>query len=192
MQWHEWPDLMYPDIYNYLILTPSLYTHEQLKSYKSLDGYNQYMNGWVSDIVSTISTANGCKIYLFTTCVKHSQSVSLPSLKTWTTIKQSGEVACAHCTCMAGIGEACSHIAAVLFTVEANTNMKQQFSCTSLPCSWLPSSFRSVAFAEISKIDFSTPTSKRIQSQKKLLNMRKVNLYQKRKKFRFLSLQKMI
>ena len=42
IQWHEWPDLMYPDIYNYLILTPSLYNHEQLKSYNSLDGYNQY------------------------------------------------------------------------------------------------------------------------------------------------------
>ena len=68
---------------------------------------------------------------------------------------------------MAGIGEACFHIAAVLFTIEANTNMKQQFSCTSLPCSWLPSSFRSVTFTEISKMDFSTPTSKRIQCQKK-------------------------
>ena len=89
-RWHEWPDLMYPDIYNYLILTPSLYTHEQLKSYKSLDGYNQYMNGWVGDIVSTVSTVNRCKIYLFTAFVKHSQSLSLPSLKAWATIKQSG------------------------------------------------------------------------------------------------------
>ena len=67
---------------------PSLYTHEQLKSYKSLDGYNQYMNGWVSDIVSTVSTANGCKVYLFTAFVKRSQSISLPSLKTWAAIKQ--------------------------------------------------------------------------------------------------------
>ena len=94
------------------------------------------MNGWVGNIVSTVSTANGYKIYFFTAFVKHSQSLSLPSLKTWATIKQSGEVVCAHYMCKAGIGEACSHIAAVLFTAEANTNMK---SCTSLPCSWLPS-----------------------------------------------------
>ena len=49
MAWHEWPNLMYPDIYNYLILTPSVYTHEQLKSYKSLDGYNQYIYEWMGE-----------------------------------------------------------------------------------------------------------------------------------------------
>ena len=31
------------------------------------------VNGWVSDIVSTVSTADRCKIYLFTAFVKHSQ-----------------------------------------------------------------------------------------------------------------------
>ncbi len=30
-------------------------------------------------------------------------------------IEKSGEVCCAHCNCMAELGEACSHIAAVLF-----------------------------------------------------------------------------
>jgi len=76
----------------------------------------------------------------FTALVKHSQTLSLPSLKAWIAIKQCGEVLCTHCTCMAGIGETYSHIVAV-FTVEANTQMKQQFSCMSLSCSWLPSSF---------------------------------------------------
>ena len=66
-----------------------------------------------------------------------------------------------------GIGEVYSRIAAVLFTVEANASMKQQFSCTSLPCSWLPSSFQSVTFTEISKIDFSTTTSNWKQSHSK-------------------------
>ena len=165
IQWYEWSDLMYADIYNYLILTPSLYTHEQLKSYKSLDAYNQFVNGWVSEIIVTVNNANKTKIYLLTALVKHSQSLSLPPLKPWVVINQAGVVLCAHCSCMAGCGEACSHIASLLFTVEANTQMKQQFSCTSLPCSWLPSSFRSVSFSEIRKIDFSTPQHKRMQCQ---------------------------
>ena len=67
---------------------------------------------------------------------------------------------CAHCTCMAGIGEACTHIAALLFAAEANTQVKSQFSCTSLPCSGLPPSFRKVPYAEISQIDFTTPMQK--------------------------------
>lgn len=139
------------------------------------------MNGCVGDIVSTVSTANGCKIYLFTAFVKHSQSLSLRSLKTWAAIKQSGEVVCAHCTCMTGIGEACSHVTAILFTVEANTNMKQQFSCTSLPCSWLLSSFWSVAFIKISKIDFLTLISKQTGSQKKAAEQEEGEPDQKKK-----------
>ena len=92
--------------------------------------------------------------------VKHSQRLSAPPLRAWVAIKQTGEVMCAHCTCMAGIGEACSHIAALLFTAEANTQAKQQFASTSLPCSWIPPSYRSVDFSEMSNIDFTTPNKK--------------------------------
>ena len=35
-----WPQLKYLNIYNYLINAISPYTKEQLKAYKSLDGYN--------------------------------------------------------------------------------------------------------------------------------------------------------
>ena len=35
-----WPKVEYPDIFNYLINTTSSCTKEQLKAYKSLDGYN--------------------------------------------------------------------------------------------------------------------------------------------------------
>ena len=68
-------------------------------------------------------------LFLFTDIVKHSQSLSVTPLKVWVTTYSSGEVVCAHCTCMAGIGEACTHIAALLFTTEANTQVKSQFSC---------------------------------------------------------------
>ena len=134
IEWHEWPDVMCGDVHNYLILTPSLYMHEQLKSYKSLEAFNQVLNAWVSDIIWTVSGSGSSKLYLITSLVRHSQSLSLPSLKVWVSVKQSGKVLCAHCTCMAGAGEACSHIASVLFTLDLNTQMKQ-FSCTSLPCS---------------------------------------------------------
>ena len=64
---------------------------------------------------------------------------------------------------MAGLGEACSHIAALLFTLEANTKMIQNTTCTSLPCSWLPPTFQDVSYAKLSNIDFSNPQSKKIK-----------------------------
>ena len=42
---------------------------------------------------------------------------------------------------MAGLGEACSLIAAILFTLDANVQARKSMSCTSMPCSWLPPSF---------------------------------------------------
>jgi len=56
---------------------------------------------------------------------------------------------CTHC--MAGLREACSHIAALLFTAQTNTEQKSQCACTTFPCSWLLPSF---SFADISKIYF--------------------------------------
>jgi len=158
LEWMEWPDVTYAKVYDYLVLTVSFYTRDQIKAKKSLDGYNFFANGWLNS-VTVLSVGNGN--YLFLSTVKHSQSVSLPPLKVWVITKSDGEVITAHCTCMAGLGEACSHVASVLFAAEANSLTKLQFSSTSLPCSWLPPTFRSVKFSEIKGIDFSTPQHKR-------------------------------
>ena len=69
-----------------------------------------------------------------------------------------------HCSCMASLGEACSHVAAVLFAAEANTQTKQQFSSASLPCSWLPTSFQFVNFSKVAEMDFKTSTMKIMSS----------------------------
>lgn len=117
------------------------------------------MNGWVNTV--TVLSIGRNKNFLFLSSVKHSQSLSLPLLKVWLITKADGEVVTGHCTCMAGLGEACTHVAAVLFAAEANSITKWQFTSTSLPCSWLPPTFRSVKFAEIKNIDFLTPQHKR-------------------------------
>ena len=45
------PDLSYPDIYNYLISFPSVYTGASLKAYKSLEGYKYHQSGCVSEVM---------------------------------------------------------------------------------------------------------------------------------------------
>ena len=80
--------------------------------------------------------------------MKHSQALSILPLKVWIAVKDTGEVICGHCSCMAGVGEACVHVGSVLFVAIANTKTKQhmytktkqQMSSTSLPCAWLPCS----------------------------------------------------
>lgn len=44
--------------------------------------------------------------------------LNLAPLKPWVVIDHSGVVLCAHCNCMAGLGEVCSHVGATLFALE--------------------------------------------------------------------------
>ena len=150
VDWQDWPDVQYPDIFSYLIETPSLYTHQQLKAYKSLEA-------WVGNLV-VCRVPSRQHVFMVTACVRHSQRVSATPVHARVAVEQVGVVLYAHCTCMAGLG---SHIAAILFTLDANTRTKQ--TCTSLPCSWLPPTLSSVQIADI---DFSAPMQKRKKTLK--------------------------
>ena len=44
------PDITWIDVYNYLINTPSTFSKESLKAYKSLEAFNFYENGHVQDV----------------------------------------------------------------------------------------------------------------------------------------------
>lgn len=41
LDWFDWPDVEYPDIYSYFIATPGVTT----QAYKSMDGYKFFLDG---------------------------------------------------------------------------------------------------------------------------------------------------
>ena len=89
---------------------------------------------------------------ILTASVRHSQSVTATTLKPWVAAEKCGNIVCAHCTCMVGLGEACSHIAALLFSAEAHTEYIKSISCT-----YVASTLQNVSYAPISDINFLHP-----------------------------------
>uniref|UniRef100_A0A1X7UUJ3 SWIM-type domain-containing protein n=1 Tax=Amphimedon queenslandica TaxID=400682 RepID=A0A1X7UUJ3_AMPQE len=91
--------------------------------------------GWVHTVwLFPISGTNNCTLKK----VRPSQRTNDKPHEAWVGLKKdAGDIITAHCSCMAGLGETCSHVAALLFKVEAFHRLELgKASCTSLPCVW--------------------------------------------------------
>ncbi|KAK7476327.1 hypothetical protein BaRGS_00032445 [Batillaria attramentaria] len=145
------PSLGYKDIVEYLMLKKSPYTREAFKAIKSLGAHNQVTSGWVKDVLSWsnrnpshqgATPANTC----VTGKVYHSQRLSDPPEQPWVIVSHDGEILTAHCRCQAGLGETCSHVAALLFTVEATVRIRDSTTVTQKPAYWNMPNFKEVAY----------------------------------------------
>ena len=74
----------------------------------------------------------------------------------WIITEKQGTIISAHCRgCKAGLGESCSHVASVLFYLEAWTKINGKMSCTQVKCWWiLPSYVKEVEYARVRDINF--------------------------------------
>jgi len=116
---------------------PGTYTHEHLAAFKSLEGYNFFTSGHVQTVMSYKLPLCQCRLQYLSAKVIPSQRVSKKPYDAWVCVDGNGTVKCAHCTCMAGLGQVCVHIAAVLFKVEAAVKLGfTKRSSTSEACKW--------------------------------------------------------
>ena len=60
----------------------------------------------------------------------HSQKLTKDPLLPWVLTEQKGKVLCAHCTCMAGLAEACSHVASILFWIDITVKVRDSKTVT--------------------------------------------------------------
>ena len=76
-------------------------------------------------------------------------------LRPWIIGKRDGKIVAAHCNCMAGLGEACSHIAALLFYIEAAVKIRDSKTVTEEKAYWLlPSACKSIEYKDVREISF--------------------------------------
>ena len=150
----HWPPLEWPEVYQYLIDTPGVFTRESMKNRKSLDAYNQFVSGWVR-LVFYFQKRNS-NFLILKAAVMPSQRINEEPHIPWVAINLVGNtVAAAHCTCMAGLGESCSHVAALLFKIEAAVRAGfTRTACTEKACTWNCDFVRKVKAVPISQVQF--------------------------------------
>ena len=90
--------------------------------------------------------------------VRHSQRMNDPLVDIWIIAERDGTIISAHCLgCKAGLAESCSHVASVMFYIEAVTRIQGKVACTQAKCSWiLPTYVNEVPYAKVGDIDFSS------------------------------------
>ena len=92
----------------------------------------------------------------------HSQKLRDKPLEPWIIAEKDGEILAAHCTCMAGLGETCTHVASLLFAVSATVTIRDSKTVTEEKAYWLiPSPVKNIEYKEIKEIDFTSANSKR-------------------------------
>ncbi|KAH6941106.1 hypothetical protein HPB50_013587 [Hyalomma asiaticum] len=136
------PATTYADIINYLVLSMSYVTLNEMKAYKSLEVHNYITSIWVRSI-TVKRMPSGLIIVLGE--VSHSQRLREAPLKSWCLAEADGPVI----TCTAGAGEACSDVSAILFAVETSVRLRDARICTEKENAWLPASSPGTEYKDI-------------------------------------------
>ncbi|XP_071081072.1 uncharacterized protein [Haliotis cracherodii] len=154
------PATNYNDIVNYLVFSPSPFCSlSDIRNYRSLEAYDRFVCGWVRDIVSYVhlSVEDGKAIHIVKSKLMHSQRLNEAPLHPWFITDDTGKVLSAHCNCMAGLGESCTHVASVKFAVEAIVRLRESTTVTQEPAYWkLPALMKKVEYASLRDIDFTS------------------------------------
>ena len=148
------PSIEATDLVSYLVLETSYYTKQQFKCHKSLEAYNQMVSGFVTSVQGKIIAGKHAVVGK----VRHSQRMNDPLVNIWVITESDGTILAAHCLgCKAGLAESCSHIASVLFYIEAWIRINGKLACTQVKCSWLlPTYVNEVSYERVKDIDFSS------------------------------------
>ncbi|XP_014676996.1 PREDICTED: uncharacterized protein LOC106816868 isoform X2 [Priapulus caudatus] len=144
--------------YQYTEGLPGVFTQEAMKNYRSLDAHKFFVSGWVQTVLHKKVGGNHV---LFKADVKPSWRVTEEPHHPWVAVKTDGAVVTAHCDCMAGLGESCSHVGALLLKVEAAVRLGYTSSaCTDEICQWNACFVSKVTGAPVSEINFYTEKAK--------------------------------
>ena len=98
----------------------------------------------------------------------HSQKLQETPLQPWIIAEESGNIVSAHCNCMAGLGEACTHVGALLFAVEATVRLNEKTTVTQQKAYWVVPPKTTTSYLPVCEIDFRSAKKKKYDLDKSI------------------------
>ena len=82
-------------------------------------------------------------------------SLNKKPLTPWIIAESTGKVISAHCDCMAGLGESCSHVASLLWAIESGVRIRDSMTVTQKKAYWvIPNGIKDVPYSRVRDIEF--------------------------------------
>ncbi|KAK3104382.1 hypothetical protein FSP39_000663 [Pinctada imbricata] len=126
---------------------------QHLNQYKIGKAYQYFKSEWLKEVYYHPVDRASLYCFLRAKCTP-SQSLRSDAHTAWICCeKASGDIKSAYCTCTAGYGQTCNHVAGLLFRVEYANKMGYT-SCTSSKCEWVVPKERSLEPAMIKDMTF--------------------------------------
>ncbi|KAK3106464.1 hypothetical protein FSP39_020531 [Pinctada imbricata] len=134
---HLWPPVCITDIVTFLIDHGNSENIKKfLNEYKVWKAYEYLQSNFVKEIFYHPISAASEICNLRAKCTP-SQRLRDANHTMWIMVRKvSGDIVSAFCSCIAGLGQTCNHVAAMLFRIDAANKMGLS-SCTSIPCQWI-------------------------------------------------------
>ena len=148
-----WPAITYIPVGMCLVhvLSPSSYTNDDLLNYRSLNFVSCFVREVLVKVLDEKRTTDHKSITLLQ--VNHSQKLNEKPLTPWVIAEGNGKIISAHCNCVAGLGECCSHVASLLWAVESGVRMRDSMTVTDKKAYWV-GIIKKVPNAQIKKMNF--------------------------------------
>ena len=138
----SWPPTLIQDISVYLskhdTVTDKVSLSKRLLcDYKEQKAYSYFTSKFIFEVMYHNIKLESAYCFMKCKC-QPSQRVTDVAHDVWVLLrKHTGDIVCAYCTCFAGLGQTCNHVAALLFRVDyAWKTGECQLACTSQPCAW--------------------------------------------------------
>ncbi|XP_062572904.1 uncharacterized protein LOC134234867 [Saccostrea cucullata] len=133
----NWPSLFITDLTAFLMrYETEERAKKHLNQYKVGKAYQYFQSQWLKEVFYHPIDRTSPYCFLRATCTPSKSLRSEPHTVWVCCVKDSGKVKSAFCTCTAGFGQTCNHVAGLLFRVEYANKMGCT-SCTSNKCEWV-------------------------------------------------------